>query len=107
MIVRVEPPLGAKQGAKLMAWGLGPDWQTANPSVLISNVVNGIRRGMAFAQTGIQTKVSKLCLIISVVIALSWVMFFQGNALSWVMNALSCVCSLVGSALSCVRLSHG
>ena len=78
VIVRAEPPLGAKQGAKLMAWGLGPDWQTANPSVLISNVVNGIRRGMAFAQTGTQTKVSNLCLITIIVIALSWVMLLHG-----------------------------
>ena len=47
----------AKEAAKLMAWGLGPDWQGTNASALISNVVCGIRRGMAVASTGNQTKV--------------------------------------------------
>ena len=51
------PPMKAKEAAKLMAWGLGPDWQGTNASALISNVVCGIRRGMAVAPTGNQTKV--------------------------------------------------
>jgi len=48
----------AKEAAKLMAWGLGPDWQGTNASALISNVVCGVRRGMAVAPTGNQTKVA-------------------------------------------------
>jgi hypothetical protein len=55
---RVVPPMKAKEAAKLMAWGLGPDWQGTNTSALISNVVCGIRRGMAIAPTGNQTKVA-------------------------------------------------
>lgn len=41
--------MAAKETAKLMAWGLGPDWQAANASAPITNVVNGIRRGMFIA----------------------------------------------------------
>jgi len=55
---RVVPPMKAKEAAKLMAWGLGPDWQGTNASALISNVVCGIRRGIAIAPTGNQTKVA-------------------------------------------------
>ncbi len=54
---RVVPPMKAKEAAKLIAWGLGPDWQGTNAGALISNVVYGIRRGMAVAPTGNQTKV--------------------------------------------------
>lgn len=54
---RVVPPLKAKEAAKLMTWGLGPDWQGTNASALISNVVCGIRRGMAVVLTGNQAKV--------------------------------------------------
>jgi len=55
---RVVPPMKAKEAAKLMAWVLGPDWQGTNASALISNVVCGVRRGMAVAPTGNQTKVA-------------------------------------------------
>jgi len=55
---RVVPPMKAKEAAKLMAWGLGPDWQGTNASALISNVVCGVRRGMAVAPTGNKTKVA-------------------------------------------------
>ncbi len=55
---RVVPLMKAKEAAKLMAWGLGPDWQGTNASALISNVVCGIRRGMAIAPTGYQAKVA-------------------------------------------------
>ncbi|KAL0046820.1 hypothetical protein WJX82_010732 [Trebouxia sp. C0006] len=56
---KVVPPMKAKEAAKLMAWGLGPDWQGTNASALISNVVCGIRRGMAVAPTGNQTKLAR------------------------------------------------
>ncbi|KAL0022336.1 hypothetical protein WJX77_001433 [Trebouxia sp. C0004] len=56
---KVVPPIKAKEAAKLMAWGLGPDWQGTNASALISNVVCGIRRGMAVAPTGNQTKLAR------------------------------------------------
>lgn len=54
---RVNPPIGAKEATKLMAWGLGADWQGANARALISNVVCGIRRGMAVASSGSSAKV--------------------------------------------------
>ena len=57
LIDRVAPRMTAKETAKLMAWGLGPDWQAANASAPISNVVNGIRRGMFVAPTANQAKV--------------------------------------------------
>ena len=55
---RVTPGMTAKETAKLMAWGLGPDWQAANATAPITNVVNGIRRGMYIAPTANQTKVA-------------------------------------------------
>ena len=59
---RVNPPIGAKEAAKLMAWAMGPDWQAANARALISNVVCGIRRGMAVASSGNQAKVGICCM---------------------------------------------
>lgn len=53
----------AKETAKLMAWGLGPNWQAANASAPIANVVNGIRRGMYAAPTVSQTKVTTCGLV--------------------------------------------
>ena len=52
------PGMTAKETAKLMAWGLGPNWQAANATAPITNVVNGIRRGMYVAPTVSQTKVT-------------------------------------------------
>ena len=51
------PGIGAKETAKLMAWGLGPDWQAANASAPISNIVNAVRRGMFVAPNPNQSKV--------------------------------------------------
>ena len=55
---RVVPSLGAKETAKLMSRGLGPDWQRAAASASIQTVVCGIRRGVALASTGNQSTVS-------------------------------------------------
>ena len=49
MVNRVVPSMAAKEIAKLMAWGLGPDWQAANATAPITNVVNGVRRGVFIA----------------------------------------------------------
>ena len=52
------PGMTAKETAKLMAWGLGPDWQAANAIAPVTHVVNGIKRGMCIAPTANQTKVT-------------------------------------------------
>ena len=49
--------MSAKETAKVMAWGLGPDWQATNASAPVTSVVNGIRRGMFVPAAAAQTKV--------------------------------------------------
>lgn len=58
----------AKETAKLMALGLGPEWQAANATAPITNVVNGIRRGMYIAPTANQTKVTHAISMHSIII---------------------------------------
>lgn len=60
------PGMTAKETAKLMAWGLGPNWEAANASAPTTSVVDGIRRGVFVAantSTANQSKVVELYLV--------------------------------------------
>lgn len=56
-VCRVMPPVGAKEGAKLMEWGLGREWQGGVVCGEVSQVICGVRRGVFVAPAGNHSKV--------------------------------------------------